>query len=192
MSDDPRQRLLDATLAHVAEHGIGDRSLRQIAEAIGTSHRMLVYHFGSKEGLLTAVVREVERRQRALAAQADADGALSPGDQIRQAWARFADPAMAAQERLFFEVYAQALQGHPHARPFLADAVEAWIAPITAQARAHGADPKVAEAEARLMVAVTRGLLLDLLGGGDRAAVDRAMALHIAAYERRLADAGAG
>lgn len=186
---DPRARLLDATMTYAAEHGLADLSLRQLAEAIGTSHRMLVYHFGSKEGLLTEVVREVERQQRALAARIDDDDSLSPGDQIRRAWARFADPAMAARERLFFDVYAQALQSHPHARPFLSDAVESWIAPIAARARRHGASPEMATAEARLMVAVTRGLLLDLLGGGDPAAVGAALELHIDAYEKRLARA---
>ena len=45
--------------------GIGDRSLRDIAAAVGTSHRMLIHHFGSREGLLTEVVRTVEANQRA-------------------------------------------------------------------------------------------------------------------------------
>ncbi|MGA0601290.1 TetR/AcrR family transcriptional regulator [Caulobacter sp. KR2-114] len=186
---DPRARLLDATMAYAAAHGLADLSLRQLAQAIGASHRMLIYHFGSKEGLLTEVVREVERRQRVLAAAIDDDAGLSPGDQVRAAWKRFADPAMWPQERLFFDVYAQALQGHPHAAPLLADVVEAWVAPIAARAIRHGTPAATAAAEARLMVAVTRGLLLDLLAGGDPAAVDAAMALHVAAYERRLADA---
>ena len=32
-----------------AARGIGDRSLRDMAEAVGTSHRMLLHHFGSRE-----------------------------------------------------------------------------------------------------------------------------------------------
>src|SRR5262245_62078955 len=65
-TEGPRQRLLDAAIDHVAAHGIGDLSLRELAAAIGTSHRMLIYHFGSKEGLLVAIVDEVEARQRQL------------------------------------------------------------------------------------------------------------------------------
>ena len=57
-----RERLLDAVVAHFTEEGLADQSLRRIAEAVGTSHRMLLYHFGSKDGLLLAVVREVEAR----------------------------------------------------------------------------------------------------------------------------------
>ena len=47
----PRQRLLDAVVTYFTEEGLADESLRRIAEAIGTSHRMLLYHFGSKDGL---------------------------------------------------------------------------------------------------------------------------------------------
>ena len=56
---DPKARLLAAAMEYVAEHGVGDLSLRAIAAAIGTSHRMLIYHFGSKEGLLIAVIHAV-------------------------------------------------------------------------------------------------------------------------------------
>ena len=69
-----------------AERGVGDHSLRAIAEELGTSHRMLIYHFGSREGLLVAVRKAVEAGQRdmlaALAADADAD----PRAVTRQFW----------------------------------------------------------------------------------------------------------
>ena len=42
----PRERLLEAALEHFGRHGIGDTSLRGIAEALGTSHRMLIYTSG--------------------------------------------------------------------------------------------------------------------------------------------------
>ncbi|MGV0800037.1 helix-turn-helix domain-containing protein, partial [Mycolicibacterium elephantis] len=47
-----RQELLDAMVAEFARAGIGDRSLREVAAAIGTSHRMLLHHFGSRDELL--------------------------------------------------------------------------------------------------------------------------------------------
>ena len=46
-----------------ARNGIGRRPLRAIADEVGTSHRMLLHHFGSRDDLLVAVVEEVERRQ---------------------------------------------------------------------------------------------------------------------------------
>ena len=60
-----RERLLAAAVRHALDAGIADLSLRQLAAAIGTSHRMLLYHFGSREGLLVAVTQAVEEQQRA-------------------------------------------------------------------------------------------------------------------------------
>ena len=51
-----RERLLAAAAEHIAAHGSSDLTLRGLAADIGTSHRMLIYHFGSKEGLLVDVV----------------------------------------------------------------------------------------------------------------------------------------
>src|SRR6202042_45384 len=62
----PRDKLLDAAIEYTSAHGMGDLSLRALAAALGTSHRMLIHHFGSKEGLWVAIVHEVERRQREL------------------------------------------------------------------------------------------------------------------------------
>ena len=58
-----RRELLEALIEEFATGGIGDRSLREVAAAVGTSHRMLLHHFGSRDDLLVAIVEEVERRQ---------------------------------------------------------------------------------------------------------------------------------
>jgi AcrR family transcriptional regulator len=170
-----RERLLEATIAHVAEHGVGNLSLRGLAKALGTSHRMLIYHFGSREGLLIEVIRAVEARQRAALAQLLLAPQASPAETMRRMWRRLADPALSPNERLFFEVYAQALQGSPHALPLLDGIVDQWVEPLTRIAVTQGVPEDRARAEARLGIAVTRGLLLDLLATGDREAVDAAM-----------------
>jgi len=185
-----RQRLLDATVDHVAAHGIGDLSLRQLAAALGTSHRMLVYHFGSKDGLLVEVVRTVEERQRQALAELAADPDLPLPEQARRLWRRLADPALWPHERLFFELYGQALQGRPHTTALLDGIVDSWLKPLTDLWVAHGVPAGTARATARLGVAVTRGLLLDLLATGDRDGVDEAMELFIAGYERQADEAG--
>ena len=171
-----REHLLAAAVRHALDAGIADLSLRQIAAAIGTSHRMLIYHFGSREGLLAAVTQAVEEQQRA--------ALLEPGiptaDQAWQAWRRLSDPKLWPQERLFFELYAYALRGRPGTEGFLDGIVESWVAPAAAARVRAGADEPAARADARLRVAVVRGLLLDLLATGDRAGVDEA-------YERFLA-----
>jgi AcrR family transcriptional regulator len=175
----PRERLLAAAMAYVAENGMGDLSLRALAAALGTSHRMLIYHFGSREGLLIEVIRAVERQQRDALEQMLAEEGTRE-EVARRMWKRFADPSLWPNERLFFEVYAQALQGSPHALPLLDGIVDSWVEPLTRIAVEQGRPEAEARAEARLGVAVTRGLLLDLLATGDREGVDAAMERYIA------------
>jgi len=166
---------------HVAEHGVGDLSLRGLAAALGSSHRMLIYHFGSREGLLIEVIRAVEAQQRAGLEQLLQDPESTPEETMRRMWRRIADPALWPNERLFFEIYAQALQGSTYALPLLDGIVDFWVEPLTALAVAQGRPEAEARTEARLGVAVTRGLLLDLLATRDRDAVDAAMERYIAA-----------
>ncbi len=153
-----RDRLLAAAVSHALSAGIADLSLRELAAAIGTSHRMLIYHFGSREGLLAAVTKEVEAQQKAALL-----GAGATGQDPRTAWQRLSDPALWPQERLFFELYAHALLGRPGTEGFLDDIVESWVVPVAARLVSAGAGERTARADARLAVAVVRGLLLDLL-----------------------------
>jgi AcrR family transcriptional regulator len=169
-----RERLLAAAVSHALEHGIADLSLRQIAAAIGTSHRMLIYHFGSREGLLVAVTQAVEEQQQAAFLQAE----MTPQG-ARRSWQRLSDPQMWPQERLFFELYSYALRGRPGTEGFLDGIVESWVTLIAAALVQAGADERPARADARLTVAVVRGLLLDLVATGDRDGVTEA-------YERFL------
>lgn len=153
-----RRELLDALVAVFADGGIGGRSLREVAEAVGTSHRMLLHHFSSRDELLVAIVDEVERRQREVLGQLPAD----PAEGFAAMWADLRRPELRPFERLFFECYARGAQGEePYAR-MLPGAVDDWLAEIGSSALA------------RLGLAVIRGLLLDLVGTGDEAGVDAA------------------
>lgn len=55
-----RQRSAD----HVQTHGLSGLSMRSLSSGIGVSSRMLVHHFGSKDGLLLEVAHAVGERQR--------------------------------------------------------------------------------------------------------------------------------
>jgi AcrR family transcriptional regulator len=144
---------------------------------------MLIYHFGSREGLLVAVVQAVEAAQRAFLAGLAADPEVPAGEIVRRMWRRLADPALGPQERLFFELYGQALQGRPGTIGLLEGIVDSWVEPVAADAARLGLAPQTARADARLGVAVMRGLLLDLLATGDRAAVDEALERYVSLIE---------
>ena len=172
---DARQRLLEAAIDYVAGHGLTDLSLRRLAAELGTSHRMLIHHFGSRNGLWVAIVREVERRQLAAIADLVPDPSDSFADAMRAWWRHISDPSLWPNERLFFEIYGQALQGRPAAEELLDGIVDSWLEPATEMGVAMGLPRATAEASARLSIAVTRGLLLDLLATKDRERVDAAL-----------------
>lgn len=178
-SSQARDRLLHAAVGHALTEGIVDLSLREIAAAIGTSHRMLNYHFGSREGLLVAVVREVERRER----QSLGAAPLSV-EESRRLWDRLADPSLRAQERLFFEIYSHSLLGRPGTEGFLDEAIEGWISPMMELMTGAGIHETDARILARLGLAVTRGLLLDLLATGDTSGTTQAFDLFTRLLER--------
>lgn len=158
-----RQDLLADAVAYGRAHGLAGTTLRQLAEAIGTSHRMLLYHFGSREGLLAAVVAEVEagERRAAVALAADAPDA---DEVLRRGWRRLRAPDRAGEERLFFELAAAAMQGTPGTEHLRAELVDPWLV----------GDDEVARNARRIDIAVMRGLLLDVLVTGDGDGVDAA------------------
>src|SRR3954451_20607697 len=57
-----REQLIAVAIDVFGEHGYAGGSIRSIAEQAGVSHASLIQHFGSKEGLLTAVLEEWDRR----------------------------------------------------------------------------------------------------------------------------------
>jgi AcrR family transcriptional regulator len=184
---DPKQQLLERALGYLAEHGIGDISLRELAAALGTSHRMLSYHFGSKEGLFVAIVQEAENRQRWLLASSFGTEGLDVADLARRTWRQMRAPELAPLLRLFFELYVQALQGRDYAQPILAGFPDSWVEPMLPGLMALGLTESQARAETRLGIAVIRGLLLDLLATGDVAGADAAHEAYVAALMARQA-----
>jgi AcrR family transcriptional regulator len=178
----PRAVLLEGAIDYVAHNGITDLSLRQLAKALGTSHRMLIHHFGSKEGLWVAIVREVERRQRAILADLVPSTDVPVADAMRAWWRHISDPALWPNERLFFELYGQAIQGRPHTVEMLDGIIDDWLEPAAEINMAYGLSREEARAHARLGIAVTRGLLLDLVATRDRKAVNAAMDAFIEVY----------
>src|SRR3954470_6401488 len=70
---------------YVLEKGLSDLSLRPLARSLGTSPRMLLYHFGSKEGLITAALEDARRREREqVEALVATEGDIEPGDLVRR------------------------------------------------------------------------------------------------------------
>jgi len=171
-----REALLGRAIAHFAVHGVGDTSLRGLAEAIGTSHRMLIYHFGSRDGLLAAVVDTVEQGVRDTLARMveEARDDPDPTEAGLRFWHLVTEDAL-IYGPLFFELSSHAMIDLPHTAGLRERLVSPWLDALEAMWTARGVESGRAREQGRLDLAVSRGLLHDLLLSGEREQVDAVM-----------------
>jgi AcrR family transcriptional regulator len=158
-----RRELLEQATDYVIEHGIAQLSLRPLADALGTQAPVLLHHFDSKEQLVALLLNEVRARLRTVARAAAAAGE----DPVDAVWRWATDPAHEALYRTFFEAYGLALRDPVAYAPFLGTVVSDWLAEW-----GRRDDPTAATA----LIAMVRGLLLDLLATGDYERVNAAFA----------------
>src|SRR5919206_3479774 len=121
-----REQLLDRVMTFAATDGIAGRSLREIAQGVGTSHRMLLYHFASREGLLAAIVAAIEAQQRAVLAEIS-QRAGSPREVMLGLWEQLTRPELLPFVRLFFEVFGLLAQNTPGTRPLRESLTAPWV-----------------------------------------------------------------
>jgi AcrR family transcriptional regulator len=179
---DRRAELTDRALDYVLVHGLVGLSLRPLAAALGTSDRMLVYHFGSKERLVGAVL---DRAQQRLATSVALTGP-PPSDLpelVEQLWTALQGPAAAQVTRLYLETCVLAVSdpdrwGHAPER-----LRGPWRAPLRGGLVAFGVAADQAEALADLILDTFDGLALHRLSARDPDQVDAAAA----AFGRLLA-----
>jgi AcrR family transcriptional regulator len=136
---------------------------------------MLLHYFGSRDELLLTIVEEIECRQAAMLVDLPDD----PADAVAAMWANLRRPELRPFERLFFECYARAAQGEVPFTRLLPAAVEGWLTQVN-ESTGGTAEP----ATVRLGLAVTRGLLLDLVATDDEKGVDASAATFVALLRR--------
>ena len=168
-----REELLEKAYEFVLEHGLADLSLRPLAQAIGSSPRVLLYLFESKDGLVRELLSRARRDELALLAD------LEPGDldeTTRALWTWLS----ASQHRrllvLWVEAYARSLvePDGPWAG-FARQTVEDWLDVLASAQPARERRTKRGEADRTRALAILRGALLDLLATGDEDRIGRAV-----------------
>ena len=171
-AEGPRDLLLRRIIDWFAAHGVLDTSMRTLAAGVGTSNRMLNYHFGSRQQLLAAVVSTVcEAEGEAL--EACLAAATDPVEAGRTYWRHAAETARVFAP-LFYELSAHAMYGKPYAEQLRGVLTDAWLSGFR-QGFARVTDEEQAERLARLCLAVGRGVLFEVALTGDRAAADAAI-----------------
>ncbi|MFD8007160.1 TetR/AcrR family transcriptional regulator [Streptomyces mirabilis] len=171
-----KERLLDACADHALAHGLPDR-LEPLATATGTSARMLIYHFGTRDALLRAVLGHARQRQLdtfgdLLRARPDEPYTAT----LDRAWASITGPDGRPYLRMFGQLRESAEQQlWPN---FRRTATTDWLGPLEDGLRSIGR-PDLAT----LVLAVIRGLLMDLDAAGDTTRTDRAFRDFLGAVE---------
>ncbi|MEV4347947.1 TetR/AcrR family transcriptional regulator [Actinoplanes sp. NPDC049596] len=180
MGQGRREELLERAYAYVCAHGLAELSLRPLAGAIGSSPRVLLFLFGSKDGLIRALLARARADELTLLATELPDG-LEHTALLLWEW-------LAADERrpllrLWVEAYGRSLVAPdgPWAG-FAARTVTDWLAVLAAAQPAGVRETGEGAAQRTAVLAVLRGALLDLLATGDReritAATRRAVRAH--------------
>lgn len=180
-----REEICDAIVDYVSANGVSDLSLRPLAEHLGTSPRMLLYHFNSKEQLLSEVLAAARARQYEMLHTWAAEGVTAVGI-IRRYWDFAASEAARPYMRLFFEVYGLALQERPGTEGVLRDLTDQAVAFFQPAIETTGLAGTAANEVTRLALGVLRGLLFDLLATNDRAPLDAAFERFIVSFESSL------
>jgi AcrR family transcriptional regulator len=164
-----KESLLPLLMAHVLEHGMGQASLRPLAKAAGTSDRMLIYHFGSKESLIGDLLAHVAGVYAAMldAALGASQRPATRAELIAGILAQNGDPAMQPFQMLWWEIVAGAARDLPGFRPAAQAMTGTLLAWLEAQMPAGDPDP---QAGARFLLAAIEGAaMLAAVGHADTA-----------------------
>ncbi len=169
--------LLDGLIAHLVKRGVADVSLRPMAAAVGTSARLLVFHFGSKERLLLEVLDEMQARlQRSLDELARPAGPARCAP-LRLFWDWALKDANFAQLGLLYQLHILAAQDHKSYGRYLKRNSLNWLESVQALLKPSQRSPALAT----LIVAVFDGLFIEVMSSGDRrrasAAIDEFIAM---------------
>jgi AcrR family transcriptional regulator len=163
--------LLELAYRYVLDHGLADLSLRPLAKAIGSSPRVLIYLFGSKEGLVRALLGRARADELEMLARMRAPGQQDHRELAEVAarlWGWLAAEDHRALLTLWVEGYGRSLTdpGGPWAG-FARATVEDWLAVLRLAQPPADRDSDAGRASRTLVLAVLRGALLDLLATGD-------------------------
>ncbi|SDJ22138.1 transcriptional regulator, TetR family [Frankineae bacterium MT45] len=87
-----REDLLGRITDDVVANGLADFSLRRAARACGTTHKVLLYHFGSLESLLATIVRELRGRRVQVGLSASSMGGTTLAERVLSLWPGLVGP----------------------------------------------------------------------------------------------------
>ncbi|WP_086617445.1 TetR/AcrR family transcriptional regulator [Erythrobacter tepidarius] len=163
-----KDSLLPLLARHVLAHGLGQASLRPLARAAGTSDRMLIYHFGSKNALIADLLSYLARAYAAaLDAALGSARARSRAEVIARILAQGEVPEMQPYTALWWEIVAGCARGKPGFAPAAQAMIDELLDWLEGQMPADDPDP--AGGARYLLTLIEGAMMLAAIGHGASA-----------------------
>ena len=154
-----RDELAEAATDYALEHGLIGLSLRPLAEALGTSDRMLLYHFADKDDLVATILRTtLERSVRGLRELPPSLGLRSA---VLDLWRLMTTGPQQRCQRLYVEAAALGLFGREPYATAMRETNAVWVLAVAAHFRNVGLSLTAARQVTVLVDATFMGLQLD-------------------------------
>jgi AcrR family transcriptional regulator len=157
-----REEIVAGTVEYLRRHGLTGFSLRPLARELGTSDRMLLYYFATREELLTAALEQVAAALMDTFAAGLPDEPAAPAEVLASALAAAAQPDVDTNLRLWLEVVALAARGDPTCAATAKRVLTGWVGWLAA--RLDVPEPE-RPAVAAALLALVDGLGLVYLAG---------------------------
>jgi AcrR family transcriptional regulator len=167
-----RDQLLESCLAAFICAGTLDLSLDALAESAGSSKRMLVHYFGSRDALEEMALCLLEDRLRARFRASAFPAGTTPGSALATLWDQTTSPQSRGVLQLVMDLTRRSWSGSDRAKRFFEEQQRAWTELLL------GFLPDAASVEALLQL--FQGVVLVYLVTGDRERGRRALDRFIA------------
>ena len=154
-----RDELLQGATDYALERGLIGLSLRPVAAALGTSDRMLLYHFGSKDALVVAVIGEATRRSTEVLRAIPPARTVRAG--VRRMWEAHTIGSLDQCQRLYAQAAASGVLGAEPYRSAVRAGNELWADALRDYLIACGATAAGARRAVPLLDAGLMGFHLD-------------------------------
>ncbi|MGL5809819.1 MAG: TetR/AcrR family transcriptional regulator [Nocardioides sp.] len=155
-----REELLDQAADYVLESGLIGLSLRPLAAAVGTSDRMLLYHFGSRDDLVTDIIATISDRSVELLRSLEP--ATSVHDGVLRLWDSFRREPMSSCQQIYLQAAASGLLGEEPYRSGICRANRRWATALEAWLASSGAPSDTVGQVTKLVDSAMLGFHVDL------------------------------
>jgi len=181
-----REALLGQIVDHLGNSSLAELSFRRLAQALGVSTYSLVYNFGSREQLISEIVRAISQRQKSSEPPTHDEPSIDHHlEQIRASFDWQLQPENIKLQRLEFEA-AMIETLDPDTHSYTRTTFDFWMDETERTLRALGLNKADAATEARILNNLFYGFQYDLVINGDTAAATKGFALAMERYREHL------